>query len=167
MVNGNKKAASRPLKIGNTVNALVLCGANGNLPLTIMFFRGTHENSLLAITSVKDDKKRNIVISIDLNKQESFSYANSVTSIYGRDNLERYIEKNIDNGNLLAVNTNKADKMLHSIGKSYPEENTFINFDNSIAFTMENVNNKNKIFFEKDGNTHSVFRNGGNNGNEI
>lgn len=44
--------------------------------------------------------------------------------------------------------------MLHSIEKSYPEENTFINFDDSIAYTMENVNNKNENFFEKDGNTH-------------
>ena len=29
--------------------------------------------------------------------------------------------------------------MLHSIGVDFPEENTFISFDNSIAYTTANV----------------------------
>ena len=37
-----------------------------------------------------------------------------------------FIETNKENGNLLAANKEKADGLLHSIGKSYPKENTFI-----------------------------------------
>lgn len=36
-------------------------------------------------------------------------------------------------------NKEKTDKMLHSIGVDFPEENTFISFDNSIAYAMANV----------------------------
>lgn len=35
LLNGNKKLASRPLVIGETPYSLAICGADGNLPLTI------------------------------------------------------------------------------------------------------------------------------------
>lgn len=41
---------------------------------------------------------------------------------------------------VIAINIKKANKMLHSIEKWYLEENTFISFDDSIAYTLENVN---------------------------
>ncbi len=183
LIGGDKQIASKPLTVGITTNALTLCGANGELPLTIskrvidkamrpenrdesgrligktghglsekqliqaldelknpaMIFEGSHEGSLLAITSIKDDKSRNIVVAVELDKQENFSSVNSILSPYGRDNLKHYIEENMEKSKLLAVNTEKADEMLHSIGKSYPKENTFISFDNSIAYTTTNV----------------------------
>lgn len=91
-------------------------------------FKGRQTGSLLVVTSVKDCNKRNIVIAIKLNKQEGFSMVNSIRSIYGRDRMAYFIETNMENGNLLAANKEKADELLHSIGKSYPEENTFISF---------------------------------------
>ena len=38
------------------------------------------------------------------------------------------------------IHMEKANKMLHSIGVDFPEENTFISFDNGIAYTTANVN---------------------------
>ena len=29
--------------------------------------------------------------------------------------------------------------MLHSIGKKYPEENTFISYDDSVAYALKNI----------------------------
>ncbi len=80
------------------------------------------------MTSVKDEKDRRIVVAIDLGRREGFVQVNSVRSIYGRDNLDFFVGKNIDEGNLLGIHKEKADEMLRSMGKSYPEENTLINF---------------------------------------
>lgn len=105
-----------------------------------MIFKGTHDNSLLVITDIKDFNDRNIVVAVELNKKDGFETVNQILSPYGRDNLAEYIEKNISKGNLIAVNKEKAKQMLHSIEKWYLKENTFISFDNSIAYTTANVN---------------------------
>ena len=34
---------------------------------------------------------------------------------------------------IISINKEKANKMLHSIGVDFPEENTFISFNNIIA----------------------------------
>ncbi len=94
-----------------------------------LVFKGRPEGSLLIITSITDDKDRNIVIAIEFNRQEGFTQVNSIRSIYGRDNLAYFIGDNIDSGNLLAVNKQKADELLCSRGKSYPKENTFISLN--------------------------------------
>ena len=94
----------------------------------MLIFKGRHEESILVITGVEDQNDRNIVVAIEFNRQETFTQVNSIRSIYGRDNLDYFIGENIDNGNLLAANKEKADELLRSIGKSYPEENTFISF---------------------------------------
>ncbi|MBD5402956.1 hypothetical protein HDR58_09210 [bacterium] len=63
-----------------------------------------------------------------------------VASLYGRENFPQYIKANIESNNIIATNIEKANKMLHSIGVDFPKENTFISFDNSIAYTTANVN---------------------------
>ena len=45
-----------------------------------------------------------------------------------------------------AVNKEKANKMLRSIRKWYPKENTFISFDNTIAYTTNNDKQNVDIF---------------------
>ena len=94
----------------------------------MLIFKGRTEGSLLIITDITDSKNRNIVIAIEINRQESFDRVNSIRSIYGRDNWAYFIDENFEEGNLLAANRKKADNMLRSIGKSYPKENTFISF---------------------------------------
>ena len=68
-------------------------------------------------------------MAIELDRQEGFSEVNSIRSLYGRDNFSFFISDRIDSGKLLAVNKEKADDLLRSIGKSYPKENTFISFN--------------------------------------
>ena len=78
-------------------------------------------------------------MAVKLNKKENFQTVNSVRSPYGRDNLDWFINDNIEKGNLLAVNIEKANELLRSIEKSYLKENTFISFDNSIAYSLRSV----------------------------
>jgi hypothetical protein len=117
--------------VGNTGHGLteeLVIKAVYNLESPVMILRGRRERALLIITNIVDQKERYIVIAIELDRQEGFTKVNSIRSLYGRDNLACFIDDNIEKGHLLAANKEKADKMLRSIGKSYPEENTFISF---------------------------------------
>ena len=118
--------------VGNTGHGLTekqIINSIKELDSPTLVFRGRHEGSLLIITSMTDDKDRNIIIAIEFNRQEGFAQVNSIRSIYGRDKLEYFIGDSIDSGNLLAAQKQKADELLRSIGKSYPKENTFISFN--------------------------------------
>ena len=117
--------------VGNTGHGLtesLIVDAIMELESPAMIFKGRQDGSLLVITSIVDQKERNIVVAIEFDRQEGFTNVNSIRSIYGRDNLSFFIGDNIDDGKLLAANKEKADELLRSIGKSYPEENTFISF---------------------------------------
>ncbi len=172
LIDGNKRAESRPLAVGKPSQVLYRCGAKAEQDITVtkrvidkamrpeirdedgrlvgktghglsedtiiraifeldspaMIFRGRHEKTLLLVTGVLDQKDRNIVVVIEVDRQEAFTRVNSIRSVYGRDELSFFISNNLENGCLLAANRKKADELLRSIGKSYPEENTFISF---------------------------------------
>ena len=53
--------------------------------------------------------------------------------------MTNYLKAQIEQGNLLAANKEKANEMLQSSGLQLPLEETFISFDNSIAYTTANV----------------------------
>lgn len=74
-----------------------------------------------------------------MNIQKGFDFINDIRSVYGRDNFEQFLQSNLEKGNLIAINKEKVNEMLCSIGKWYPKENTFISFDSSIAYSMQNV----------------------------
>ena len=69
------------------------------------------------------------MVAIELDRGEGFTQVISIRSVYGRDNLAYFIEDNIKKDNLIAMNKQKADELLRSIGKSYPKENTFISYN--------------------------------------
>lgn len=76
----------------------------------------------------------------EVDKVGSVGEINKITSIYGREDFLQYVKANLKSNNTIAINIKKASKMLLSIGVDFPEENTFIGFDSSIAYTTENVN---------------------------
>ena len=118
--------------VGNTGHGLtedLLLQSLNELESPTLVFKGRQDGSILVITSIEDQKDRNIVVAIEFDRLEGFTQVNSIRSVYGRDNLDFFIGENIEKGNLLAANKEKADELLRSIGKSYPEENTFISFN--------------------------------------
>lgn len=104
-----------------------------------MILQGNKPNSLVVVTDFTDDKDRQILVSVMLNKMGSSTEINDVTSAYGREDFANYIENQVNSGKLLAAHTEKANKLFQSIGKKYPEPDKFIGFDNSIAYSDRNV----------------------------
>ncbi|MGN1154252.1 MAG: hypothetical protein ACI4S3_09500, partial [Candidatus Gastranaerophilaceae bacterium] len=179
----NDMKINKPLNIGSTPNALVICGANPQLDFTIsksvidkclkpeirdengklqgktghglseeqlltalddvkkptMILKGNRPDTLVVVSNYKDDKDRQMLVSISLNKVGNSAEINDVTSVYGRQNFADYIEQQIERENILALHNEKANKLFQSIGKKYPEPDEFIGFDDSIAYTTDNV----------------------------
>ena len=75
----------------------------------------------------------------EVDKVGSVGEINKITSIYGREDFLQYVKANLKSNNTIAINIKKASKMLLSIGVDFPEENTFIGFDSSIAYTTERL----------------------------
>lgn len=105
----------------------------------VMLLKGSKENTLVAVTDLIDRQGRPIIVSIALNRNNAWHLANQITSAYGRNDFNGYLRRQIDNGNLIAFNKNKANQMFHSAGVQFPMEETLISFDNSIAYSFENV----------------------------
>lgn len=126
-------------KNGHGLNEEELARAINDIKVPVMVFEGSRDNTLIVVTEHKDFNNREIVVAVELNQKEKFCEVNRINSVYGRNNFADYYERQLANGKLLAVNTEKVDELLHSIEKKYLKENTTINFDNSIAYTTENV----------------------------
>lgn len=183
LLSGDKALASQPLTVGKTPLALAICGANGDLDLTIkksvvdkclrpevrdengklkgktghglteeqllqalngvkspvMVIEGSRDGSLIAVTDLKDQQDREIIVAVELDKTSGFQEVNQISSAYGRENFADFLDRQMEQGKIIAVNEEKANEMLLSIGKKYPKENTFISFDNSIAYSTQNV----------------------------
>ena len=105
----------------------------------VMIFKGSHSNSLVAVTELKDKNKDGIIVTVSLNSVERHCVVNRISSIYGKRNIGNYIKNQMVNNNLIACNKEKTDNMFQSLGLQLPPEETFIGYNNSISYTMQNV----------------------------
>lgn len=135
----------------------------------IMVFKGSKDKSLVAITKLRDNNSHSVIVAISIDEADKFRTVNRISSVYGKDNINNYIRNQIGYGNLISANKKEAAEMLHSAGLQLPLENTFISFNNSIAYTMQNVkgfdekskiNNERKsnmrVFFDMDGTLNKI-----------
>lgn len=104
-----------------------------------MIFKGNKDNSLVVITELKDKENREIMIAVNLNEVSGRQEVNRISSAYGRNNMTNFLKEQMEQGNLISCNKEKANEMLQSAGLQLPLEETFISFDNSIAYSEENV----------------------------
>lgn len=125
-------------KTGHNLSEKQLIDSLSELKNPVMVLKSKN-NSIVIVTTLFDDKNRNIIVPVDLSVKEGRITVNSIRSSYGRDNFSLFIEKNYNDGNILAINKEKANEIFQSIGKWYPKEETFISFDNSIAYSTANV----------------------------
>lgn len=150
--------ANATLEIGISPETIIKCMSNSNdhyhgheltqeliasLPQSIrdpiMIFKGSHTNSLLLVTELKDKYNKEIVVPIELSSRKARTFINRITSAYGKKNIENYIFNQLQQQNLLAINKEKANKLIQSLGLQLPPEESFICYDNSIAYSMKNV----------------------------
>lgn len=134
---------------GHGLSADVMKQLPSELRNPAMIFKGRHDDSLVLITELKDKENREIMIAVALSEKQGFSEVNRISSAYGRNNMGNYLKAQMEQGNLIAVNKEKADRMLHSVGLQLPLENTFISYDNSITYTMSNVKSPTEKISEK------------------
>lgn len=109
----------------------------GELQNPVMIFKGSHDDSLVVITSLVDDKNKSVIVAIDLNASSTRHEVNRVTSVYGKNNIHNYLKNQLEN--LIACNEEKANVMLQSLGLQLPQEETYISFNDSISYTVKNV----------------------------
>lgn len=105
----------------------------------VMLLKGSQPDSLVAVTDLIDKEGRPIIVPVALNRRNAWHPVAQIVSVYGRNNFDAYLQNQINKGNLLAINRNKANQMLRSTGVQFPVEESLISFDNSIAYTLENV----------------------------
>lgn len=127
-------------KTGHGLSEELLRDTLLSLRSPVIILRGSKDNSLVAVTDLMDNQNREVIVTLEFNKMGSVGNVNNITSLYGRTNFIEYLEHQIENGNMVAINIEKADKLPLSIEKWYLKANTAINFDNSIAYTTINVN---------------------------
>lgn len=75
-------------------------------PVAVMKSR-TQKNSFIALTEMVDKNGNGVIIPVHLNKNNSIEIANVIPSIYGREELEKFIKKAIDNNELLYLDKNR------------------------------------------------------------
>lgn len=146
-----KKCMGKPEDIyhGHDLSFKILKKLPSELRNPVMIFKGSIPDSLVAITSLKDKNNKEIIVAISINKKEKRQLVNRVSSIYGKDDIHNYINKQINQGNLIAVNTQKANEMLQSLELQLPSEETFISFNNSISYSMQSVKGFEEFYREK------------------
>lgn len=124
---------------GHGLSAEIIKQIPSELRNPALIFKGSKENSLVAITELKDKENRGIMVAVSLSEKQGFREVNRISSAYGRNNMSNYLKAQMEQGNLIAVNQEKAERMLHSLGLQLPQENTFLSFNDSIAYSTQNV----------------------------
>lgn len=103
----------------------------------ILILQGHYPNTVVAVTELKNKDNNRIIVPIALDLKSVDNIVNKVSSIYGKDNINKYISHHQDQ--ILAYNKEKTDRLHKDIGLQLPKLNTVICFDNSIAYTTKNV----------------------------
>lgn len=103
----------------------------------ILVMRGNYPNTITVITEIKNQDNQNIIVPIALDLRSTNSTVNKISSVYGKNNIENYLDKKIDK--IIAYNKEKTDILFTTIGYQLSKTTSVICFDDSIAYSMKNV----------------------------
>ncbi len=105
-------------------------------PIMVLKGKNRNVNSVVLVTELINKEGENVFVPISLDRQNG--KVSSIASLYGKKNLSDFLKRNIEN--ILAINIEKAylladteNQYLQSISE------TVVRFDNSIAYTLDNV----------------------------
>ncbi|MCL2076835.1 MAG: AAA family ATPase [Oscillospiraceae bacterium] len=116
-----------------------------------MVLKDPKTNNITVVTDMFDKIGNPFVIGVELNRAQDEYFVNRVATMHGRERaFESFIAKNgkkvqgfvprmITEGNLLAINIEKAPNFLRPTGLQLPEGEEFVSFDNSIAYSLKSV----------------------------
>ncbi len=105
----------------------------------VLICKGNLQDTIVVISELKNKEQQNIIVPMVLNVKGKHGYVNRITTIHGKKNIQNYLNKAIKDNMLLAMNTKKADELFSDIGIQSPQSTTIICFDDSIAYSTQNV----------------------------
>lgn len=104
------------------------------------------KNSVVIVTQTVDKENRPVIGAIKLAGK---GYVNSIeidanvlTSAYGKDNFQTFIERNIEQGSVLYVDKEKSQELAKIPGIQFPDNFATLDFDTIIRKTNAFVNSK-------------------------
>ena len=114
----------------------------------VLLFKGSVENSFVALTEMIDKQGNDVIVAIHINKKYGRNVINKIASIYsksddfGNNKINNYISQQIQNGNLIDASKNKASMWFTSRGLQLPKlVQTIIDANNSVSQENTTVNN--------------------------
>ncbi|MDE6876025.1 MAG: hypothetical protein K2P87_16460 [Lachnospiraceae bacterium] len=115
----------------------------------VFILKGSMENSIVAVTELEDKAGLEVIAAIHLNQWFGRLNVNRIASIYGKNNISSYVEKQISLGNLLYYDKKRSKGWFTSKGLQLPnlvQTNTKAS-NKSISQKMKNAIPKNEDFF--------------------
>ena len=103
----------------------------------ILILSGQHPQTVVVVTELKNKENNNIIVPVALDLRSTDSTVNKVTTVYGKDNINKYLNHHKEQ--ILAYNKEKTDSLFTTIGFQLPKTTSAICFDNSIAYSTQNV----------------------------
>lgn len=105
----------------------------------VLICKGNLRDTLVVISDLKNKEQQNVIVPMVLNVKGQHGRVNRITTIHGKKNIQNFLNKAIADNSILAMNTKKADELFSDIGIQSPQSTTIICFDNSIAYSTQNV----------------------------
>jgi hypothetical protein len=124
---------------------------------TFVFANTKNPNYLTIVSDKLDSLGRPFVIAVEMNfKQDWKNTVHRIATMYARNHalenhiaangveVQGYIPRMIAEGNLIAINIEKATNLLRPAGLQLPEGKIFVTYDNIIAHPENSVNTQNQ-----------------------
>lgn len=87
----------------------------------VFTFKGSVENSIVALTEITDKSGNEVIAAIHLSKKQGRYIVNRIASVYGKNNIKNYVLSQIEKGNLINPSTKKASNWFTTKGLQLPE----------------------------------------------
>lgn len=128
----------------------------------IMLFKSaTTPNAYVILTELSDKNGNSVVAALHLNRMQRHIAVNRIASVYGKENIENFVDRQAKAGNMIFADKNKSQQWSQSRGLQLPKladtiaDNTNISQNDNIVNSniRENSRNDTDIRFSADENT--------------
>ena len=117
----------------------------------VMVFRSaTQKNALVVLTEMVDKNGDSVVCALHLNKTEKHINVNRIASVYGKENIDSFVRKQAEAGNLLYMDKKKCQQWSRSRGLQLPKLADTITDNNNILQKSDIVNSYYMLENDKD-----------------
>ena len=111
----------------------------GELENPVLIIEGSIPNSYMILTTLESKDSNNVFVVLHFNKLQKRLKVNRIASIYGKNNLGNFLEKNIQEGKIIQHNSKKLKELITNRGLQLPKlvQSTLI--DSSISQVYPSV----------------------------